>query len=119
METAILVVERDQQIASMQIPINGGVGHKDNVQFAVVITVKQTHSSSHHLHQVALIRGKMRKGREPRLRSNVVKTNRNRVRSCRKAQEQNEGNDSDGTHSGQEISSDSGKSVRPSWIPIP
>jgi hypothetical protein len=56
LEIGILVIERDQGIATVTVAINGGSVHGDDVEFTVIVAVHQADASAHGLDNVALVR---------------------------------------------------------------
>ena len=59
----LLVVQRDQRIAALAKIINGGSVDENDIEAAVIVTVKESDSAAHGLDDVAfLFRGNMRDG---------------------------------------------------------
>ena len=75
----ILMVERNQRIATIAIMFNRGAVHHGNVQFAVVVAVRQGNAAAHGLDDIMLLgRRDMRHG-QARLAGNILEL-RNRDR---------------------------------------
>ncbi len=49
------MVERDERIAAVTIVFNGGAIHHGNVQFAVIVAVKQGDAAAHGLDDIMLL----------------------------------------------------------------
>ncbi len=51
----VLMVERDERIAAIAIVFHGGAIHHGNVQFAVIVAVKQGDTAAHGLDDIMLL----------------------------------------------------------------
>src|ERR1700730_9597301 len=56
LEIGILVIERDQGIATVTVAIHGGSVHRDAVELTVIVAVNHTDASAHGLDNVTLVR---------------------------------------------------------------
>src|SRR5712664_179427 len=97
----ILMVESNQRVATLAIMFNGGAIYHGNVQFAIVVAVKQADATAHRLDDIVLLgRGDMRRG-QACLAGNVLELGRRRRWSFRlghrgnERKEEGEGQDSD------------------------
>ena len=54
-EAVVLVIKRDQGIATRLVAIDGRAVHRDDVESTVVITIDQTHTAAHRFDDVALV----------------------------------------------------------------
>ena len=68
----VLMVERNQRVATVAIMLNGRAVYHGNVQFAVIVAVKQGNAAAHGFDDIVLLSGRDMGYDQARLTGNVL-----------------------------------------------
>ncbi len=75
-EAGVLMIERDQEVAAVLEMVNRRTIHRDNVEFAVVITINEPNPTAHGFDDVLLVRSRDVWDGETDLTGNILETRR-------------------------------------------
>ena len=97
-EIGVLAIESDHRVTPVKVPFDRGIIHDNNVLLAIVITVEQGNTTAHRFNEIALVRRRMRNGRESGLKADVTEMHRRSAGRLRERQKQSQHRDCRSTH---------------------